>query len=301
MNLLISGGTGFIGRALTKHFSSLKHHVYILTRKRITEEYSQYVHYVQWLIRKSANQYPLPPIDVAINLAGASIYNSRWTESKKKSILQSRLNATKSLINLLSQMPIKPHLLISASTVGYYGTSKTQSFTETSSYEGSDFLADVSYRWETEALRAEELGIRTVLARFGLVLAQSDGLLPKMILPYKYFIGGTIASGKQWVSWIHIEDLVRLIDFTIQHPFINGPVNFTSPYPVTMKEFGQTIGKVTKRPHWFLFPSFILKLFLGEVSEFITKGQKVIPKKAVTASFNFKYPSLESALKNLLN
>ncbi|MBM7645162.1 uncharacterized protein (TIGR01777 family) [Scopulibacillus daqui] len=301
MNLLITGGTGFIGRALSKHFSSLEHHVYILTRRAVISHQSQYIHYVQWLTDRRSPLHQLPPIDVVINLAGAPIYDERWTESKKKEILKSRLHATKALIHLLENMPKKPFLLISASSVGYYGASRTQMFTEESSFDGSEFLADVSYRWEKEAMRAEQLGIRTVLARFGLVLDANDGVLPKLLLPYRYFIGGTIGSGKQWVSWIHIDDLVRLIDFIIKHPYLEGPINVTAPSPVKMKEFGQTIGKVMKRPHWLIFPAFILKLIFGEISELFIKGQKVMPKKALTASFVYQYPSLEEALKSLLN
>ncbi|TCP24547.1 hypothetical protein EV207_12446 [Scopulibacillus darangshiensis] len=300
MNILITGGTGFVGQALCAYFAKQGDDVFILTRQRIQTNKKDNIYYIQWLKEGSSPLDQLPPIDAAVNLAGTSINSGRWTDKKKEDIMQSRLKATATLIELISLMPIKPRVLINASAVGFYGTSETAAFTESASYENGDFLADVVYRWEDEAMKAEHFGIRTVCTRFGLVLGREDGALPRMILPYKMFAGGTVGSGSQWVSWVHIEDLIRLIAFVIASEHVNSPVNVTAPHPVTMKTFGKTIGRVMKRPHFLPVPSFVLNLALGEMSTLVLKGQKVIPEKALENGFVFKYPELEEALMDLL-
>lgn len=300
MNILITGGTGFVGQALTQYFISEGHDIYILTRQSIDDHSQEQRHYVQWLTKGSHPLKSLPIIDAVINLAGTSINSGRWTSKKKENILQSRLKATWALVALMENMPIRPRVLINASAIGYYGTSQETVFDEGSGYENGDFLANVVYHWEEAAAVAERLGVRTVTARFGLVLGGRGGALSRMALPYRYLIGGTVASGKQWVSWVHIDDLVRLIHFIMKNDHINGPINITAPHPVQMKTFGQTIGHVMKRPHWFPVPSLMLRIALGEMSSLLVKGQKVLPSKALDAHFIFKYPKLEDALKNLL-
>lgn len=294
-NILITGGTGFVGSALTKYLTSLGNEVFILTRSnKKTNE--RKVHYVQWLAEQ---EIELPPIDAVINLAGESI-NGRWTEEKKKAILNSRLKVTENLLQLVQKMPQKPEVWVNASAIGYYGTSESEVFTERTTSAGTDFLAEVVRAWETKASEASELGCRTVITRFGLILGRNGGVLPQLSLPYRFFAGGTVGSGSQWVSWVHIEDVVWVIQKAIEDNDYRGPVNVTSPNPVTMKEFGQVTGEVMHRPHWLPAPSFTFKLLFGEMSMLILKGQQVIPEKAVNLGYVFKFPHLKEALHDLL-
>lgn len=293
--ILITGGTGFVGSALTKHLTSLGDEVYILTRKE-RQSQAQGVHYIQWM---SSKEPKLPQIDAVVNLAGESI-NGRWTDEKKKAILSSRLKVTEELLNLVGKMPQKPAVWVNASAIGYYGTSETQVFTEQTVEHGSDFLAEVVKAWETKAKGAESLGIRTVLTRFGLILGRDGGVLPQLSLPYRFFAGGTVGSGDQWVSWVHKDDVAELIRDVIENEQYTGPVNVTSPHPVTMREFGQATGDVMHRPHWLPAPTFAFKLLFGEMSMLILKGQQVIPEKAQKLGFHFTYPHLKGALHDLL-
>lgn len=247
----------------------------------------------------SNNEPDLPPIDAVVNLAGESI-NGRWTDEKKKSILNSRLKVTEELLKLVKKMPKKPSVWVNASAIGYYGTSETEVFTERSSKHGADFLAEVVRAWETKANEAESLNIRTVFTRFGLVLGKDGGVLPQLSLPYRFFAGGTVGSGKQWISWVHVEDVAKLITEAIENENYSGPVNITSPHPVTMKEFGQVTGDVMHRPHWLPAPSIAFKIMFGEMSMLILKGQQVLPEKALNIGYTFSYPHLKGALHDLL-
>ncbi|MGR4031780.1 TIGR01777 family oxidoreductase, partial [Bacillus sp. ZZQ-131] len=238
MKIAISGGTGFIGKYLSTFFVQKGYTVYILTRKKTTETSDPKLQYVQWT--PDLQTFPLSSIDVVINLAGESI-NSRWTKKQKKAILNSRIQTTKGLIKQLQALHKKPHTFINASAIGYYGTSEVESFTEQQETPGNDFLAETVFLWEQEAAKACSLGIRTIYTRFGVVLGADGGALPKMLLPYQFYIGGTIGSGKQWLSWIHIDDVVRMMDFIIHKKEIDGPLNMTAPTPIRMKEFGKTI------------------------------------------------------------
>jgi uncharacterized protein (TIGR01777 family) len=197
-------------------------------------------------------------------------------------------------------MNTPPPVWVNASAIGYYGTSESEVFTEAEKKHGTDFLAEVVKAWETKANEASSLGCRTIFTRFGLILGKGGGVLPQLTLPYRFFAGGTVGSGDQWVSWIHIEDVARLIKETIDNERYKGPVNTTAPNPVTMKEFGEIIGDVLKRPHWLPAPSFMFKLVFGEMSMLILKGQQVLPEKAMHNGFTFKYPNLKRALQDLL-
>jgi uncharacterized protein len=301
MNIAIAGGTGFVGTALTSYLLSKGHTIFILTRNRNNKkEEHPNLHYIQWLGKDSKPEAELTEIDAVVNLAGESINSGRWTPERKKRILTSRIISTEKIVDLISSLPKKPEVLVNASGIGIYGTSVEDTFTEESKRIGTDFLATTVHSWEHEAKKAENLGVRTVLARFGIILGEQDGALPRMVLPYKLFIGGTIASGKQWLSWIHIQDVVRMIEFAITHESIEGPLNITTPEPQQMKEFGKTIGHVTGRPHWLPVPSFALHLLLGEMSTLVVDGQKVLPKKIQQHGYRFVYENLEEALENIL-
>ncbi|MDR4986398.1 TIGR01777 family protein [Bacillus cereus] len=298
MKIAISGGTGFIGKYLSTFFIEKGYNVYILTRKRVAETSTSNLQYVYWT--PDLPTFPLSSIDIVINLAGESI-NSRWTKKQKEEILNSRIQTTKGLIKQFQALDTKPHTFINASAIGYYGTSETESFTEQQETPGNDFLAETVFLWEQEASKARSLGIRTIYSRFGVVLGADGGAFPKMLLPYQFYIGGTIGSGKQWLSWVHIEDVVRMIDFIIHKEEIDGPLNITAPTPIRMKEFGENIANVTGKPHWLPVPSFMLQALFGEMSILVLEGQHALPSKAIEHGYQYTFPTVNHALQNILS
>ncbi|MCM3573523.1 MULTISPECIES: TIGR01777 family oxidoreductase [Mesobacillus] len=293
MKVAITGGTGLVGKALSSHLIQEGHQVYILTRNP-GESQSSNPKFIQWLNPGDTPEKELEGIDAIVNLAGATI-NSKWTDEYKQKIIASRLQATDEVKRIIKMMPKKPSVLVNASAVGYYGTSLSKEYTEQSN-KGNDFLAATVDQWEASAAEVNVMGVRSVFCRFGVILDKTAGALPRMVLPYKFFAGGKIGSGKQWLSWIHIEDVVRGIIFTIENNKINGPVNFTAPCPVKMDQFGETLSRIIKRPHWMPVPSFALKLLLGEMSILVLEGQRAIPEKMLNAGFTFRYPELQDAL-----
>ncbi|MDX5476717.1 MAG: TIGR01777 family oxidoreductase [Bacillaceae bacterium] len=300
MDIAIAGGTGLVGQALTEYLIDNGHTVFILTRDTSNKKNTDQLKYVEWLTGNATPEVELHSVGAFVNLAGESINSGRWTEERKHRILESRIASTKEIVRIMNAMVNKPSVLVNASAIGYYGTSETDVFTENNQVAGKDFLATTVSQWEEEALQAETFGIRTVLTRFGIVLDKEDGALPRMILPYKLFAGGTVGSGKQWMSWVHIQDVIRIIEFCIKNESIQGAVNVTAPHPKRMHEFGKTIGKVMNRPHWIPAPSFALKIALGEMSDLVLKGQKVMPAKLERAGFDFSFPNLEEALEDIL-
>lgn len=299
MNVLISGGTGFIGQAVVKSFLQRGHHVFVLTRNVDGKQNQENLTYVKWFDDNSRPWEALTTIDVAINLAGDPINKGRWTKRKKERILSSRIDATRQMIEILRRTNSSPKVFISASAIGYYGYSDELRFDEDSPPINNSFPAQVCDIWEKEAKKAE-LGVRTVIARIGLVLGSGGGVLSRMSLPYRLYIGGPVASGKQWISWIHIHDLTELIHFIIDRDDIRGPMNFTAPNPITMNDFGKAVGHALQRPHWFPVPSQILKAVFGEMSEILIEGQYVKPKKAIVYGYQFAYPDIDAALIDIL-
>lgn len=300
MNIAITGGTGFVGNALTDSLIKDGHHPYILTRYPSGKPAKTNVTYVEWLGENSRPEKDLHGIDAIVNLAGESINSGRWTEERKKRILNSRIEATREVVRIIGELEQKPEVLVNASAIGFYGMSETETFTEESASIADDFLAKVVQRWENEAEQAEEHGVRPVFTRFGIILGE-EGALPRMVLPYKMFAGGTVGSGEQWLSWVHIDDVAGMIRFAIENEQILGPLNVTTPHPEKMRAFGKEIGKVLNRPHWIPAPGFALKIALGEMSSLVLNGQRVLPEKAQKHSYSFHYQNLHDALQNIFN
>ncbi|MRH44654.1 TIGR01777 family protein [Aquibacillus halophilus] len=298
MKIAITGGTGFVGKQLTDELVKQKHDVYILTRSPERHQDTSQVRYVGWLKEEYHPEQELPQLDAIVNLAGDSLFGY-WTKTKKDRILSSRIKATENVVDLIKQMEKKPQVLVNASAIGYYGTSTTDSFTENTTASGDDFLAHVTKKWEQTAKAAESYGVRTVYARFGIILG-SEGALPMMTMPFKLMVGGKVGTGQQWMSWIHISDVVGLILFAINNNQIEGALNAVAPNPVRNKEFSQMIAKVMHRPYWLPAPSFAMKTVLGDMSMLVLKGQHVIPEKATLQHYSFNYPTLEDALENIL-
>ncbi len=300
MHIVIAGGSGFVGQVLQKQLLAQGHRLTILTRDPSKFQPTNQVQYVEWLTSNSQPETQLDKVDAFVNLAGESINGLRWTKTKKQRILQSRITATKEVLRIIEKLDPKPSVLVNASAIGYYGMSETATFTEEVHSNARDFLATVVQTWEELASEAEKWGVRTVYARFGIVLGKAGGAFPLMSLPYKLGVGGRIGSGKQWVSWIHVADVAGMIAYSIEQTSIRGPLNVTAPEPKRMDDFGKTIAHVLHRPHWFPVPSFAMKALLGEMSEMLLCGQRAVPEKALNASYTFQYPDLEVALREIL-
>ncbi|UOF88627.1 TIGR01777 family oxidoreductase [Fodinisporobacter ferrooxydans] len=298
MKAILFGGTGFIGQEICCYFLEKGMEVYAASRsssKHVTfgTRITYQLHSLQELFENMRDDY------LILNLAGESIHSGRWTEKRKHRILESRMQTTNAIVKAIAEVSNKPKLLMNASAIGYYGHSDEQTFQENDP-PGEDFLADVSTRWEQASLPAQ-LHTRVVLLRLGVVLGKHGGALPRMVLPYRFGIGGRIGRGTQWVSWVHLHDVARICHYCWQNDAIAGPVNVTAPHPVTMNEFGKSIAHVAKRLHWIPLPEIALRIGLGEMSEIILEGQRVLPKKLLDSGYEFLYPSLDIALKDLLH
>jgi uncharacterized protein (TIGR01777 family) len=298
MRIVITGGSGFIGKKLTDMLLSEGHVVVILTRG--DRESSEKVQYVRWLEKGASPEKEIRNADAFINLAGVSINDGRWSENHQKQIYESRMTATDELLRIISSLPVKPSVLVNASAIGIYPASAKTVYTEDSTERANDFLGKTVRDWENTALQVEKHSVRPVFMRFGVVLGKESGALPLMALPYRLFVGGKVGSGDQWVSWVHVMDVVRAIIFALKNETLRGPVNITSPSPLQMDEFGKTIGSILHRPHWIPVPSFAMNLVLRQKSALVLEGQHVLPQVLQEAEFEFMYPTLRSALEDLL-
>lgn len=296
MKVIIFGGSGFVGKHLTSYLIKSGNEVVLVSRsKRLSQD--SLVRHATWSELQD-NIEPLEGADAIVNLTGETI-NQYWTPKAKTRILESRINSTKNVAHFVQKLKSKPKVVINSSAVGIYGMSESEEYDETSPISNNDFLARIVYEWERSADMIEPY-TRLVKLRLGVVFGADGGALPKMLLPYKLFIGGRIGNGRQWLSWIHVDDLVRLIEFCIINQKVKGPINATAPTPVTNDEFGRAIGSVIGRPHFFPVPSSILRVILGEMSQMVLNGQKVLPKKAMESGFIFTYPTIDLALRDLL-
>jgi uncharacterized protein (TIGR01777 family) len=237
-------------------------------------------------------------VDGIFNLAGEPIAAKRWTHAQKERIKTSRVQSTRALVNAIATAKDKPKFLINASAVGYYGPHGDETITEESG-PGDDYLSRVCVAWEEEASKAEAYRVRVVLVRTGIVLGKGKGALAKMVPPFKFFAGGPLGSGNQWMPWIHIEDQLGLLLFLLDNETARGPFNATAPNPVTMTEFGKTLGDVLNRPSWATVPAAVLTLLVGEMAEMLLNGQRAVPQAALKLGYEFKYPTLMPALQSL--
>lgn len=299
MNIVVAGGTGFIGSPLCWSLRGHGHRVTILTRRGAQVQHlcGDTIQAIEWNAVNSGRwEDALVGAHAVINLAGAPIADARWTPARKRLLVDSRVLTTRLLVGAMSRLASKPLTFINASGIGYYGASDDRQLDEGAA-RGHGFLADLCGEWEEEALRAAEFGTRVVLMRTGMVLEQGGGALPKMLLPFRLFAGGPIMPGTQWVSWIHRRDHIGLIEWALANPRISGPVNAVAPEAVTMSTFCRALGEALHRPSWLPVPALALKAALGELSTLLTTGQRVRPVKALAGGYIFQYPTLESALQ----
>ncbi|MBI4496018.1 MAG: TIGR01777 family protein [Deltaproteobacteria bacterium] len=296
MRIFMTGGTGFVGRNLSRVLMARGHEVTILTRGRgavpagvsvLTGDPTE----------KGVWQRSVRDHEIVINLAGATIFH-RWTTSYKRLVRESRLRTTRNLVGALDGAAGR--IFFSTSAVGYYGFHGDEVLTEASP-PGTDFLAVLARDWEEEARRAEGRGARVLITRFGIVLGRGGGALDQMIPLFKWGLGGPLGSGQQWFSWVHMEDLCRAYLFLIDRPDLSGPFNFTAPHPVPNRELARALGKATRRPSWMRAPGFLMKLLLGEFGSVLLKGQRVVPRRLLDGGFHFNYPDLAEALGEIIS
>ena len=298
MKIVISGVTGLVGTALYKNLQADGVEVLGLTRQQSLPNAMQVVH---WDIeRGSYDASPLDGADAVVHLTGENIAK-RWSDQQKKLIRSSRIDSTSLLINGLKHLKNKPRVLISASAIGFYGDRGNEVLLESSS-PGNGFLSKVCQEWEQTANQASELGIRTVNLRLGIVLSTKGGALKQMLLPFRMGVGGPVGTGQQYMSWIHIDDLVHVFRFVLDKDSIRGRINVTAPNPVTNAEFAKALGKVLKRPAFLPAPGFAVKLLLGEMAQaLLLDSQRVLPNHLLKASFVFQHPEIGGALQDILH
>lgn len=296
MHILITGGTGFIGSALCKQFKDLGFRVSIITRKLTNKtKLDQSIDFITNL--NNINQY----YDVIINLAGEPLNKRRWNEEVKQEIYNSRINTTKEIINYIEKSQVKTKLLISGSAIGYYGNDADKTFTENSTPGDTGFTHKLCNDWEQTALQAIQYGVRVCLIRTGIVLGKNGGALKELMTPFKFGLGAILGNGKQWMPWIHIQDMIEAIMFLINNDNLNGAFNLTAPTPVTNKEFSKQLAKSLERPCFLRLPNMVVKIMFGEMGEtLLLNGQKVIPDKLIKSGYKFKFQDLDSALENLI-
>lgn len=298
MHIFITGGTGFIGRHLCQLLHAKNHTLTVLSRRsdaQVLEICGQVkvVHSLDELTPKHC-------FDAIVNLAGEPIFGPRWTKKRKQVLWDSRVTLTERLVDWIGRAEVKSRVLVSGSAVGYYGDQGDKILDETSPPVEKGFGQRLCAAWEAAASRAENFGVRVCRLRTGLVLGKGGGLLARMLPAFKLGLGGRLGSGSQWMSWIHIDDHVRVTEFLLGNNALSGPFNACAPQPVTNADFTMTLARLLKRPACLPVPALALKLALGEMGELMLESQRVLPKRLEEAGFEFKFPTLEAALKEAL-
>lgn len=298
MKIVVAGGSGFVGEPLVRKLVERGDDVVVLSRNPAKVRAGRGV---QWDGGKSAGAWTsdVDDTDAVINLAGENIAEGRWTEKRKRSLIESRLQATNAIADALKKAPPRKRTLLNASAVGYYGPNRDEELDEKSA-KGDGFLADLVERWESAANAAQPVA-RVVILRFGVVLASDGGALPKMMMPFRFGAGGPVGSGHQWISWIDRDDLVDEILWSLDDEGVRGVYNSTAPGPVRNRDFAKQLGRAMRRPSILPAPSFALRLMFGEMAdEVLLGGQRAMPRRAQSEGFRFAYPALESALRHVL-
>jgi hypothetical protein len=298
MKILITGATGLIGSYLVKALTARRDEVFIVTRnsRLAGGVFPGVKNFIEW---DNLDSLKNVKINAVINLAGMNLDEKRWNEKVKKQLYDSRINSTRRLVELMEIMIHKPEVLINASGVDYYGDTGDKDIYEDSP-PADLFISQLVCDWEKEALKAEITGVRVVMLRTGFVIAKDSMAFKKMVLPFKLFAGGYAGNGKQYLSWIHIDDLVRVYEFILGNAQIKGAVNAASPYPERMKDFAKYIGKKLHRPWYLPAPGFLLKILFGEIAIVLISGRKALPKKLEDAGFKFKYEKAADAVRDCL-
>lgn len=306
MKIAITGATGFVGSRLVEKLHKAGEEILVLTQnedraKRVFPVTAfPNLEIIKYQGKEGGKwQEKIAGCDGVVNLAGQPIAEKRWTAAEKQEILASRQLGTRKIVEAITQANPKPTVLINASAIGYYGTSETETFDE-SSPAGKDFLAEVCEKWEAEAKKVQGVGVRLVILRLGIVLGDG-GALAKMMTPFKLYAGGPLGNGRQWFSWIHREDVVNLIVTSLKNPEQIGVLNATAPNPVRMNELCQTLGEVMERPSWLPVPGLALEMLLGEGAKVVLEGQQVLPKRTQSMGFKYEYPSLKPALEEIIS
>ena len=306
MRVLITGGTGFIGKLLSNDLAAEGHEVIVLSRSpALAGGLASNVRIEGWDAKTAQGWGHLADgADAIVNLAGASIAGegflpTRWTEARKQIILDSRLNAGKAVVEAIEQAENKPSVLIQMSAVGYYGSQPFDIDLTEDSPPGTDFMAQVPVQWEASTEAVEAMGVRRVITRSGVVLSFDEGALARMALPFRMFVGGPFGSGKQPFAWIHPADEIGAIKFLIRNAEAIGPVNVTAPNPLTNAQFSRALGRVMERPSLIPVPGFAFNMMFGEVSQAVLEGQKVLPKRLEALGYAFQFPEAEAALRDL--
>ena len=305
MKVFVTGGTGLVGRRLVGRLLDRGDEVLLLTRDRQNAESVGLKEGPRLSLVKgdpafigSAWREAVPECDAVVNLAGENIFGKRWTDEHKKKLRDSRIGSTRNVVAAIgwAASALRPKVLVSASAIGYYGPREGDETLTEDAHPGDDFLARLCIDWEEAARGASAYGTRVVVLRIGVVLDQSGGALAQMVPPFKMFVGGPIGSGKQWFSWVHVDDVVGLIVHALDNAGVRGPLNATAPEPVRAGEFAQALGRVLGRPAWFKVPRFALRLKLGEVADVVASGQRVAPAAALRHGFAFRYEKVSDAL-----
>jgi uncharacterized protein (TIGR01777 family) len=301
MRVLISGGTGLIGRALTEKMVSEGHEIIVLSRNPSSAKgFAPGVRLVKWDARtpEGWSQW-VEGADAIVNLAGAGLADWLWTKSRREILLNSRVDAGQAVAEAVALAERKPKVVIQASAIGYYGPQGDEPIEETHS-PGDDFLADLCQKWEASSSLVEEQGVRRVIIRTGLVLSRKGGVMPRLLLPIRLFMGGPLGSGQQYYAWIHLEDQVRAIRFLMERDTARGAFNLTAPNPLPNAEFMKTVSQAFRRPYWLPVPEFAMRLLIGEMATVVVDGQRAIPSYLEQAGFTFNYPTLEEAMETLV-